>query len=143
MSILSQAGQLVGEKIKEEKDARSKATAAYGDDWSAARSSFISDLDSYVGDEENAIDSMAKDMTATTDKFVATQTDAIDYVKSNVDGAALDSLVEINDALIAQDAAKDLGIITYFNDAAAAIDAHEAAYGTYAEFLVGFGEGAA
>ena len=54
------------------------------------------------------------------------------------DPADLDSIKDAYDALIAQDAEKDLGIVNYFSASNAALATHDAAYGDFDAFLSGY-----
>ena len=137
-SILKQAGVLTGQKMKAEKDAMAAESAAKLAAQDAARSGSVLvytnkiaaiesvDIPAYVS---NADTKMAA-ITANVDAQIAAILDDGD--------ADLDDIKGVYDALIAQDAEKDLGIVNYFASSSAALTAHDAAYGDYADFLSGY-----
>ena len=138
MSILSQSGALVGTKIKAENDDRTAVLATKAAEHAGARTTSNDAKDVVVKARAEDIDGFSADCNAGIAKLEAEFQAEIDYITENTDAAALDSIKEIYDAMIAQDAAKDLGIVNYFSDSNASLDAHQAEYGDYAEFVAGY-----
>ena len=137
-NILKQAGILTGQKVKAEKEAMAAESAAKLAAQDVARSGSVLTLDNDIA-SVNSNEMVA--LAAHGDSEVATLTADIDGQIAAIldDGDAdLDDIKGVYDALIAQDAEKDLGIVNYFASSSAALTAHDAAYGDYAAFLSGY-----
>lgn len=138
-SILRQAGVLTGQKVKAEKDAMAAESVEKNAAQLAARDLAVSYLDqdiSSVRTKELAPYEAAADsaIAALKSKFDAEVANILD----DSDPSDLDDIKAVYDAMIAQDAEKDLGIVTYFSASNSALATHEATYGDYAEFLAGY-----
>ena len=138
-SILRQAGVLTGQKVKAEKDAMAAESAAKNAAQLEARDLAVAGLDDDIASVR------AKSLApyeAAADSAIAALKSKFDAEVANIlddtDPADLDSIKDVYDAMIAQDAEKDLGIVNYFSSSNAALAAHDAEYGDYAEFLAGY-----
>ena len=138
-SILKQAGILTGQKVKAEKDAMAAESTAKNAAQLTARNDSVTVMDAdiqAVRAKELAPYEAAADaaISALEVKFDAEVASILD----DTDPSDLDSIKDVYDAMIAQDAEKDLGIVNYFSASNAALATHDAEYGDYSEFLAGY-----
>lgn len=138
-SILKQAGILTGQKMKAEKDAMAAESVAKNAAQLTARNERVADMDSDIAAvRANELAPFESDADAEITKLDSTFTAEVANILDDSDPADLDSIKDAYDALIAQDAEKDLGIVNYFSASNAALATHDAAYGDYDAFLSGY-----
>ena len=138
-SILKQAGILTGQKMKAEKVAMAAESVAKNAAQLTARNDAVSAMDNDIAAvRAKQLAPFESDADAEIAALDTAFTAEVANILDDSDPADLDSIKDAYDALIAQDAEKDLGIVNYFSASNAALATHDAAYGDFDAFLSGY-----